>query len=294
MAKKLAPVWIIAAGCLWGAMGLFVRKYSSFGVEAMSVVFLRALVTSAVTFVICLIQAPGQLKIPFRDMWIFAGMGIASIVFFNYCYFTAINLMSLSAAAILLYTSPVFVAVFSAVIFKERITGIKIAAMFISILGLALVTGLIGGSTEVTPLGIIFGIGSAVGYALYSIFNRYAINRGYTPLATISWSFLFAAAVSVFFADLPAIGSMMSGTPMMIPFTFLFAVTVSVLPYFLYSVGQRGTENSKAAVLASIEPAAATLIGAMVYHEYPTLTAAAGIVLVFTALVLCIDKSDKN
>lgn len=287
--RSLSPLFIVLAGVLWGAMGIFVRRFNSYGVEAMSIVFIRALFTSLTTASVCLIADPSQLRVRLRDLWIFAGMGIMSIVFFNYCYFTAISLMSLSAAAILLYTSPVFVAIMSAIFFKERITARKLLAIALSLMGLSLVTGIIGGGSTVTPMGILFGIGSAVGYALYSIFGRAAIDRGYKPLTSTTWGFMFAALCSLFLADLPAIGSMVSAAPSMIGYSLLFSALISVIPYFLYNLGLSGTENSKAAVIASLEPAAATVIGIVLYKEYPTVLTILGIILVFAALVLCID-----
>ena len=64
--NKLAPVMIIIAGCLWGAMGLFVRRLNGWGIESMSVVFIRALFTAAITFAITAVFDRKQLKIRLR------------------------------------------------------------------------------------------------------------------------------------------------------------------------------------------------------------------------------------
>ena len=45
---------------------------------------------------------------------------MASELFFNACYFTTISLTSLSVAAVLLYTAPLFVMTLSRVVFKKR------------------------------------------------------------------------------------------------------------------------------------------------------------------------------
>ena len=293
MVKKLSPLWVALAGILWGAMGLFVRKYNTFGVEAMSVVFIRSLFTSVITALVCLVYDRRLMKIRLGDIWIFAGMGLLSIVFFNYCYFSAINIMSMSAAAILLYTSPVFVSIFSALFFKEKITCKRVISIILSIAGLAFVTGIIGGSTAVTYSGILYGIGSAVGYALYSIFNRAAINKGYGALTTIFYGFTFSALCSVFLSDLHSIGNMLSADPSMLPYSLLFALVISVLPYFFYAVGLKGMENSKAAVIASIEPVSASLIGLFVFHEAPTALAVFGMILVLLSIVISIDLTEK-
>lgn len=294
MTKRAAPVWIVLAGCLWGSMGIFVRRFNASGISSMNIVFIRAVFTAAMIFAFAAIWKPSAMKLRLQDLWIFAGSGLLSIVFFNFCYFSGISAMSLSAAAILLYTSPVFVMLFSAVFFRERITLRKIAAIVVSIFGLALVTGIFSDTASISSVGILYGIGSAVGYALYSIFSRLALNRGYTPLAITGWSFAFAAFFSAFFCDFPLLAALYATEPSMIPFSIVFALVVSVLPYVFYSYGLTGVENSIAAVIASVEPVAATIFGIVLFDEYPSLSSVVGILLVLTALMLCIDCPKKK
>lgn len=288
MKNKLSPAMIITAGILWGTLGIFVRRINSCGVSSMSIVFLRTFITAAAVFIGTAIFDRRQLKIALKDIWIFVCLGLFSLTMFNFCYFSAVSMMSLSVAAILLYTSPLFVMLISAAVFKEKITKRKLAAIAASLIGLPLVTG-IGSADSVTPLGVLFGIGSAIGYALYSIFTRAALNKGYSALTITGWGFAFAAFFSAFAADLGAVGNMFVTAPSMILYVIFFAVTASILPYILYSQGLKGMENGKAAVIASIEPVAATLFGIALYGEYPSPMAVAGIILVLAALVLSID-----
>lgn len=294
MSKKYSFVLIILAGCLWGTLGIFVRKFSEYGITSMSIVFIRSLLTA-----VCVLGAgelfrPKMLKFRLRDIWIFAGMGLLSIVFFNFCYFKAVTLMSLSAAAILLYTSPIFVMLLSALIFKERITVRKIVSAAVSLAGLVLVTGFIGDAETVTFTGLLYGIGSAIGYALYSIFSRAAINKGYNALTVTGWSFAFAALFSVLTADMGAIADMFSENTAMIGYSSLFSVCASVLPYVFYSVGLKGTENSIAAVVASAEPIAATLLGMVIYKEIPSVSAFIGIIVVIAAMLMIAEQKSSD
>lgn len=290
MTKKSAPLWIALAGCLWGSMGIFVRRFNACGIESMNIVFIRALFTAAVIFLFSAFFKREVLKVRLRDIWIFAGSGLLSIVFFNFCYFSAISAMSLSVAAILLYTSPIFVMLLSAVFFRERITPRKLCAIGLSIVGLAFVTGIFSSGVTVSPAGILYGIGSAFGYALYSIFSRHALNRGYAPLTITGWSFAFAALFSGFFCDFPLVAEVYAAEPGTLLFSLFFALAVSVLPYVFYSRGLTGTENSVAAVIASVEPVAATLFGILAFREYPSYSSVLGIVLVLAAVTLCIER----
>lgn len=45
--KKLAPLMIIGAGCLWGCMGILVRGMNAIDLDTMEIVVVRCLVTFA-------------------------------------------------------------------------------------------------------------------------------------------------------------------------------------------------------------------------------------------------------
>ena len=64
------------------------------------------------------------------------------------------------------------------------------------------------------------------------------------------------------------------------------AVVTAVAPYLLYTLGLKNTPASKAAIMATIEPLVATVLGIVVFSEPLTLAAAAGIVLILAAIVL--------
>ena len=116
--KKFAPILILIAGVLWGSMGLFVRTLNAQGLASMEIVGLRATVTVVALFLFLLLFDRKLFKICWKDLWCFLGTGICSIVFFNFCYFKAITLTSLSVAAILLYTAPAIVMVLSYFLFQ--------------------------------------------------------------------------------------------------------------------------------------------------------------------------------
>ena len=110
----LAISSIILSGILWGSMGLFVRKLNTLGFTSMQIVELRSVFTSIILLIVFSIFKPSLLKIDIKDIWIFFGTGIMSILFFNWCYFSTISQMPLSFAVIMLYTAPVFVLLLSA------------------------------------------------------------------------------------------------------------------------------------------------------------------------------------
>ena len=50
--KEMAGLMVIAAGCLWGVIGLFSRKLSAVGFDAVQITALRSLVTAVGLFLL--------------------------------------------------------------------------------------------------------------------------------------------------------------------------------------------------------------------------------------------------
>lgn len=286
-------IMVLLAGCMWGCMGLLVRPLNSYGLVSMDIVALRAFVTVSITLItfplLCRIQkkkVKNEIRIKLNDIWIFIGTGVISIVFFNYCYFTTIVLTDLTVAAIMLYTAPVFVMVGSLIVFKNRLTVVKIISLVCACIGCVIVTGAFGGDMSVTAIGILYGIGSGVGYAMYSIFGKIATDRGYSSLTITVYTFLFASIGVLPFIKLQAIADVLVSNKATMLYSVLMIIFVTYLPYILYTAGLAGMEPGSAAIVACIEPVAATVVGIVFYNERPTLFTVAGVILVIGSIIL--------
>lgn len=285
--KKLSPVLIVLAGCLWGTMGLFVRHLNAMGLASMEIVECRSILAVLILFPCTALREPGLLRLRPKNLWPLIGSGICSIVFFNYCYFSTIALMDMSAAAILLYTSPIFVMLMSLVFFRERLTGKKLLALGLAFGGCCLVSGIGSGTASLSSWGLLLGLGSGFGYALYSIFSRVSLNQGLSSLTITNYTFFFAALGGGLFTDFSGVFRAFSQYGLrLLGLLVVYCIVTTVLPYLLYTAGLAQVENGTASVLASVEPVVATLLGLLVYREAPTVPALVGMVLVLGALIL--------
>lgn len=165
MSKKLSTAFLVLAGALWGCLSIFVSALSDYGFDSKEIGFIRISLCTLMLLVIILIRDRSLLRVQLRDMWMFVGTGIISVTLFSYCYFTTVINVEAGIAASLLYTSPVFVMLFSAVLFRERITAQKIAAIVLTVSGVALVSGMLG-SSALGALDLIIGIGAGLFYSL--------------------------------------------------------------------------------------------------------------------------------
>ena len=278
---------ILEAGVLWGSMGLFVRSLNGLGFDSMQITAGR-LVLAAVCFWIVLLRFRGaeERRIRLKDIPLFLGLGLASILFFTVCYFTAISLMPLSTAAILLYTAPIWVTLLSALLFHEKLDARKLLALAMAFGGCALVSGLGGGG--LTLRGLLIGLGAGLGYGLYSILGSVALRR-YSPYTVTAWTFLIAALGALCICRPLEMLRTLLAAPSPGDTALLFVLTAlvtAVAPFLCYTLGLRSVEPGRAAILATVEPMVASLLGVFVFHEKLTLTAALGILLILAAIVL--------
>lgn len=284
--KKLAPFLVILAGCCWATMGIFVRHLNAIGLASMEIVEARSMLTALIMLLALAVFRRDLLKVRANDLWCFAGGGIVSIILFNFCYFQTIQLASLSTAAILLYTSPIFVLLLSVPLFGEKLTRRKLICLAMAFGGCALASGLASGGMALSPQVLLFGLGSGFGYGLYSIFSRFALQRGYHPITITTYVFLFAAIGGVPLTDFGQILQVAGDGMGNVLYLLLYTFVTTIVPYIAYTSGLQHVENGVAAVLACIEPVMATVFGIFVFREIPDVLGWAGIVLVMTALVL--------
>ena len=282
--KTRAYLYIIGGAALWGLIGLFVKAIAAQGFSSMQIVALRAMASATCITLVLLWQGIGQLRIALRDIWMFVGTGVLSLVLFNFCYFNCIQSSSLAVAALLLYTAPAFVMLMSLLLFGEGFTAKKGLALVCTFIGCGCVTGAFEGGLSLTLSGLLYGLGSGFGYALYSIFGKYAVQK-YSSLTITAYTFYFALLAAVPLADFD------SATLSKIDLTTIggslgLGLVCAVIPYLLYTKGLEQVEPGQASILATIEPFVAAAVGMLCFAEPMTMSKALGMVLIFCSIVI--------
>lgn len=343
--RTFAPIFVVLAAIFWGILVVFVRAFGQADFKSMEIVTLRVYSSAIFGWVFLLlfdrrsqrsaatnintpdkqvtlgtantrttsVATPAPHHFRLRDSWCFIGTGLVSIVFFSYCYFRNVEESSAAVAAILMYTSPIFVTLLSAIFFKEKLTKTKLLALLLAIIGCALVSGIASGidiksllgiasgiGTTPSPgaggiaspsfLGIALGLGSGIGYALYSIFGRFALDKGYSSFMVTAMTFTFACVGVLPFIDIIGLVTRLITEPKYILLALVMGLVGSCTPFALYTLGLRYMEASKAAILATLEPIVTALVGTFFYKEPIDIFVIVGIVMVLVAGILCSAK----
>ena len=275
---------VVLAGILWGLIGIFIKKLSSFGLDSIQIAFIRMIIASISFGLFVLFKDKSLFRISPKDIWMFIGTGIISVLLFNICYFYTIIHSEASLAVVLLYTSPVFVVLFSALLFKEKITANKIIALVLAFAGCVLTAGLLGG-VSVKPFIILTGIASGLFYALYSIFGKFALKKYSTYTVTV-YTFIFGLIGDLFIAKPVETAGIIIGNPQVLFWCFGIGIISTVLPYFFYTKGLENLESGKAAILVAVEPLVGAVIGMAFLNESCSLTKITGIILIIVSIIL--------
>lgn len=284
---------IISGACLWGLIALFFKFLSACGFSPLQVVTLRVLVAALLMTAIILKIDPGLLKIRWRDSWLFIGTGLLSLVFFNYCYFRAIDGSSISIAVLLLYTAPVFVMLLSLILFGEKFTGRKMLALLATFCGCGLITGIFASKLALTAEAFAFGLASGFGYALYSIFGKLALRR-YSTLTITAYTFYFATLGALPLADPQQLFTLLSDWRAAAG-ALAIALICTVAPYLLYTRGLQDVDAGQASILATLEPLVAAAVGIFVFGEDVTAAKILGMALILASIfILNTSKSAQK
>ena len=292
--KNNWPYLLIAiSAALWGLIAIFVQGLRSYGFSPIQIVTIRAISAGILLLIYVLIKDHTLLKIKAKDIKYFLATGLLSIVFFNWAYFTAIQEISLSLAVVLLYTSPAFVAIISRFVFKEQLSSKKVIALMIMLIGSSLVVGLLPSlDIAISWYGLLIGLGSGLGYALYSIFGKLASYK-YSSTTITTYTFLFASAALIPFSGLWEVKEVFCQSEVML-LSIGLGLFPSALAYILYTVGLTKVETSRAAIMANIEPVVAMIVGIFYFGDMLTAWQLLGGIMVLSATILVQEQKVKS
>ena len=280
-------LFVLAAAFLWGCTGVYFIELTARGFEPTHIVLIRVSIAMFGLGLWLLFSNREAFRIKLKDIWCFLGTGVISLLMFNWFFFRAIDEVGLAIAGVLLYTAPAIVTVLSALLFKEKMKHFSWGILCMVVFGCALVSGVIGNMTRINMSGILFGLGSGFGYALYSIFSRYALQRGYSPQTISFYTFTFCSIACLPFVLITGVSpALLVFDPAVLLYSLALGILGCLFPYWLYTKGLSGLTGATASMTATLEPVVAVLFGVILYKEVLMMWQVIGIVLVLVGIIL--------
>ena len=220
--------------------------------------------------------------------WILAGAGQA---LYGATFFVAVRSTGVAIGTVVaLGSAPLITGALSFVMNRSRPSLRWLVATTLAIVGISMIVSS-DASSEVSSTGTLFALCAGLGYAIFALASKKLVETGMPSNAVMTRVFALAAlflSPALFFVDISWVATS-SGVALAL---WLGVVTVA-LAYWAYAQGLKQLKPREATMLTLFEPAVATVLGAVVLAERPSVIAWVGIAVVAVAILIETLLSDE-
>ncbi len=279
---------LLLTALFWG--GTFVAgRILGENVGPFSAAFLRFAVASTLLMTIVGKQAGGLPRLP-RPQWLpVMFLGLTGVFAYNAFFFKGLQLISAGRASLVIATSPVLIALFSAWFYKEKLTPVRMAGIGLSVTGAIVVIskGSLAALFQQGPgTGELMIFGCVLSWVAYSLVGK-SVMQTVTPLVTVAYSALAGALLLLlpaWFEGLPAdLGGYNPAEWSSILYLGLFG---TVIGFVWYYEGIRQIGPMRAGLFINFVPVSAILLAYLILAEPVTVSLLIGAGLVVTGVYL--------
>jgi len=259
-------ILVAMAAVLFAISGVCAKALFNAGITAYQLIQLRTTLAFVGLIIWMGIINPAQLKISPKDLPYFISLGVFGIGSAQFFYLFAISKINVAAAILLHYTGPVFVALYTAMIQKQKIGSITSMTIVGTLIGSYLVVGAYNlEMLSLNRMGIIGGLLAALSFAAYSILSAYGM-RKYTPWTVVLYGMFFAALMwHILFPPMGAFRQAYS--PVQWVWILFIGLGGTIVPFGLYFEGIKRIKPTHASITATLEPIAAGVVAAFFLGE---------------------------
>lgn len=280
---------VMAAALMWASSGTAGKALFGTGITPFDLVQVRVTVAGLLLALVFGLWARHLFRVRKADIVYFCLLGLAMAAV-QVTYFYSISKIKVAAAVFLQYLSPVIVAFVSIAFLKERLTGLKVSALGLSLFGSYLVVGGYRWELlEMNQLGILVALLSACCFAAYSLLGERGMHR-YSPWTVLLYAMLFAALFwHVFYTPFKVLWAGYDAGQW--AWMAYISVVGTLLPFGLYFVGVNYIRSTRASITATLEPISAGLMAYLFLGEgMETLQVVGGAVVIGGIVLLNVRR----
>ena len=290
---KRAALFVALSAASFGFLGVPVRFLHDNGFAPLDITAVRLFVTTIALVIVALVVDRGLFKVRKRDLLFFILFGFFKLMS-DVTLFRAQVTIDLSLSTLLQMTAPYYVLVISLFLFRERITLMKILAMLVAFIGCIFVTGVItGGMHSLDFVGVASALISGLFFGLYTIGCKLGSDKGYKPVTTMMYTFLFASLMTIPFAnDVKVVESFVDVH--LILGVLSLGILMTLIPFFVSTWGVQKLEASKVSLISVMEVITACIVGYFLFDEEMTVLNIIGMSMVVASIVIMDLKINRE
>jgi drug/metabolite transporter (DMT)-like permease len=282
---RIGLLYVALAVSLFSTTPVLIRWASDLG--PFVVTCLRMWIGSATVFLIALIR--GQMPRIRRSDWPrFLGWGLVTALHFCF-YIASLNYTTVAHSLALVYTSPIWVSLFSWLLLGEPLPRKKWIGILVTLLGMGVLSGFEPSWTPRMLLGDALALGSAIAFGIYSVTGR--AERASYPL----WTYASTVYASAGLWLLPLAGWALArdvrlgDVPEHLGTALLSVLALGVFPlgigHTLYNAALRRTHPTRVNVVATQEVTGGILLSWWLLGEVPSVNALLGAAIMLVGVI---------
>ena len=277
-------IYSIFSAILFGSAGLFVKLAYVGGIDSISLLTLQYMIAVPLMFLLMYVFNKESFKITKTQLFRLAVLGIVGNTFMTVLYYISFNYLPIPMVAILLYTYPIMVFIYSTVFKKDSIGYKKIFAVFLAFIGCVLTLDILTGQFKYSLKGVIFAVLCAIFYAFMNIYSEEKL-QGLEPLAINAYSTSFSL-ICLMIYKFPLFVFRGEITTSLLGYTTVLALFCEIIPLTLLYAAIRHIGSLKVSIIGNLEIPTAMLVSFFVLHEQIGSMQIIGTVLVIYAIYL--------
>ena len=279
---------LLLTAFLWGGTFVAARVVTQH-VEPFSASFLRFVVAS---FFLILLAGKRKASFPLLKKNLLLPailLGMTGIFTYNVFFFMGLKTVTASRASLIVATNPVFISLFSVLLFKERMNAGKVMGIILCLAGAAIVISH-GNLPEIFQgklgWGEVYILGCVASWVAYSLIGK-VIMKDLSPLHAVTYSCLIGTLALFFPAWQEGIyEQIMTYTAIDWTGIFYLGFFGTVLGFLWYYEGIQVIGPSRAAVFINFVPVSGVLLGWLLLDESINLSLLTGAALVIGGVYL--------
>lgn len=287
MTEWIGFIYILLAGIGFGFLGIFGRLGFQRGLSVGEILTWRFVFASILLWLGLLVFHRKLVRLSLRQILISTGLGVFGYSLFSTLYFMSIQGISISLAALLLFTFPIFVNLGNYFFYHEKMSGRQIFSLLLSMIG---IISLVWGPLFINSMSaVIYALLAALSYAIYVLVSG-RVQQGVAPFSS-SLYVITSAAIALSLFHRPSVERFFnfSQSDYMIFFGLATICTVAPLTFFL--AGLQRLSSSKASLVVMIEPVVAAVAAWALLDEKLSLVQIAGACFILFSLFLNAQKN---
>jgi drug/metabolite transporter (DMT)-like permease len=289
MKKTVVYPLLAFAAIVWGISFILTKELfvSEANITVLIILTFRLLLATAITIPTLLLFKKLE-PIKKSDLKWFLILAFLEPFIYSICETNGVKLVSGSMSSIIVATIPLFVPFGMAAAYKEKVRGVTLIGILMSLIGLSVMLFLGGeNNLDMNPRGIAWLFGAVLTAVVFTIVLVKLVGR-YKPFTITAYQNLFGCLYFIPLMLLIDGGNLplLSYSPKMIGLLVVLGVFCSTVAYVFYNMGVEHLGATSACIFTNAIPVFSLIAAILIGQETLTWSKPVGIVIVIAGVVI--------